>query len=363
VPFLEGRAIPPEAEGIVLAPRASREVESLFEHCRRAVTFTLARLGPDGLPLIGAGDWNDGLDRLGRRGRGQSVWLGCFLLDVLAGMAALAEARGDVGLASAWAAAAERLREAIRRMARGDRFVRATDDRGRELLLDDALSAAWPVLSGGVDLAEGVALLDRALGRLERDGMVLLLDPPFDEASDPYPGRIAAYPPGVRENGGQYSHGVSWLVDALLRLAALADAADRRGQSARLRARAVETWYKISPLGPSDPARLARYGLPPHQQPADVSFGPGYEERGGWAWYTGSAARMLSAAHGLLGLELRGGELVLPDDPQAPRGALRLRRLVWRGRVLVDAGRRAGAAVAPTPIAAPRTLPRDCGDL
>ncbi len=363
VPFLEGRPIPPEAEGIVLAPRPSREVESLFEHCRRAVAFTLARLGPDGLPLIGAGDWNDGLDRLGRRGRGQSVWLGCFLLGVLHDMAPLAEARGEEGLASTWRAAADGLRRSLRRMARGDRFVRATDDRGRELLLDDALSAAWPVLSGAVDLDEGIRLIERALGRLERDGMVLLLDPPFDEASDPYPGRIAAYPPGVRENGGQYSHGVSWLVDALLRLAGLAEEVGRPDEGARLRARAVDIWYKISPLGESDPARLARYGLPPHQQPADVSFGPGYEERGGWAWYTGSAARMLSAAYGLLGLEARGGELVLPEHPTVPRGELRLRRLVWRGRVLVDAAGRVEAAPAAAPIVAPRTLPRDRGDL
>lgn len=339
VPFLEGRAIPPGSEGIVFAPRPSREVESLFEHCRRAIDFTLARLGPNGLPLIGAGDWNDGLDRLGRRGRGQSVWLGFFLLDVLRDMVPLARRRGEARLAERWAGAADRLRRALMRMARGDRFVRAVDDRGRELLLDDALSAAWPVLAGLVDLDRGCRLVLGALDALERDGMVLLLHPPFDETSDPYPGRIAAYPPGVRENGGQYSHGVSWLVDALLRLAATAREAGRKADAEALEARAVEVWYKISPLGESGPERLARYGLPPHQQPADVSFGPGYEERGGWAWYTGSAARMLSAAYGLLGLSLRERELVLPSDPARPRGRLALRRLLWRGRVLFEADR------------------------
>ena len=126
---------------------------------------------------------------------------------------------------------------------------------------------------------------------------------------------------------------------ALLCLAAQARERGRAADAARLEARAVEVWYKISPLGESDPAHFARYGLPPHQQPADVSFGPGYEERGGWAWYTGSAARMLSAAYGLLGLSLRDRELILPPDPTAPRGRLRLRRLAWRGRVLVEAGR------------------------
>lgn len=347
VPFLEGRQIPPGADGIVFAPRPSREVESLFEHCRRAIAFTLARLGPNGLPLIGTGDWNDGLDRLGRRGRGESVWLGCFLLEVLQGMRGLAAARGEEALATAWGQAASRLRTALRRMARGDRFVRAIDDRGRELLIVDALSAAWPVLADVVALEEGIRLVEAALAVLERDGMVLLLHPPFDERSEPYPGRIAAYPPGVRENGGQYSHGVSWLVDALLRLAERARAAGRELEAERLEARAVEVWYKISPIGESEPAKLARYGLPPHQQPADVSFGPGYEERGGWAWYTGSAARMLSAAYALLGLELRKGALMLTRDPARPRGTLRIKRLSWRGELIVEGGRaRIAAAVS-----------------
>ncbi|MCX7630401.1 MAG: hypothetical protein N2038_09135 [Geminicoccaceae bacterium] len=355
VPFLEGRPIPPGADGVVFAPRPSREVESLFEHCRRAIDLALSRSGPNGLPLIGTGDWNDGFDRLGHRGRGESVWLGCFLLDVLRGMSGLAASRGRDDLVRAWDEAAERLRAALRRMARGDRFVRATDDRGRELVLTDALSAAWPVLAQVVDLDEGVRLVEAALAVLEQDGMVLLLHPPFDETSDPYPGRIAAYPPGVRENGGQYSHGVSWLVDALVELAARARARGRESEAERLEARAVEVWYKISPIGESDPAKLARYGLPPHQQPADVSFGPGYEERGGWAWYTGSAARMLSAAHALLGLAMRNGELVFTRDPGRPCGTLRLERLLWRGRVLVEGGSACAPVVANSAMQ-PRAL-------
>ncbi len=339
IPFLEGRRIPPGAEGIVLAPRTSREVASLFEHCRRAIDLTLGRLGRHGLPLIGSGDWNDGFDRLGRRGRGESVWLGFFLLDVLRSTAPLARRRGEVDVASRWEAAADRLARALARMARGDRFVRALDDRGRELVLDDALGAAWPVLCGAVELEAGRRIVLSALDALERDGLVLLLHPPFDETSEPYPGRIAAYPPGVRENGGQYSHGVSWLVDALVRLAELAREAGRPEEAAELEARAVRTWYAISPLSVSDPGRLARFGLPPHQQAADVSFGPGYEGRGGWSWYTGSAARMLSAAYALLGLRVHDRTLVLRADATRPRGGLRLRRLVWRGRPLVEGGR------------------------
>jgi cyclic beta-1,2-glucan synthetase len=136
----------------------------------------------------------------------------------------------------------------------------------------------------------------------------------------------------VRENGGQYSHGVSWLIDALARLSEQAAAQGLAEEAARLRARAVEIWIKISPLAESSTEHLDRYGLPPHQQPADVYWGPGYNGRGGWSWYTGSAARMLSAAYAVLGIKMVDGELVLPADLFEPKGPLVLRRLVYRGR-------------------------------
>jgi cyclic beta-1,2-glucan synthetase len=329
-PFLEGAAVPRGQDGMVLSPRVSRDTATVYEHCRRAIARTLARRGSHGLPLLGSGDWNDALDRVGRAGRGESVWLGFFLHDVLLAFADLAQAREGPEAAGADLAEAGRLREALASMWRVERFVRATTDAGEELAFWDALTAAWPVLSGAVDFERGRLAVEIALEHLERDNLVLLLAPPFDAASRPFPGRIADYPPGVRENGGQYSHGVSWLIDALVRLSEQAAAKGLGEEATRLRARAVEIWIKISPLAEITAAHIDRYGLPPHQQPADVYWGPGYTGRGGWSWYTGAAGRMLSAAYALLGLQMRDGELVLPPDLFEPKGGLVLRRLVFR---------------------------------
>jgi cyclic beta-1,2-glucan synthetase len=331
-PFLEGAPVPRGADGIVLSPRVSRDTASVYQHCRRAIARTLAQRGAHGLPLFLSGDWNDALDAVGRQGRGESVWLGFFLHAVLVEFAGfVAEREGDAA-AAADLAEAERLRAALAGAWRVERFLRAYTDEGEELAFADALTAAWPVLSGAVDFERGRLAVESTLEHLERDNLVLLLAPPFDHASRPFPGRIADYPPGVRENGGQYSHGVSWLIDALSRLSEQAAAQGLAEEAARLRARAVEIWIKISPLAESTAEHLDRYGLPPHQQPADVYWGPGYTGRGGWSWYTGSAARMLSAAYAVLGLEMRDGELVLPADLFEPKGALQLRRLVYRGR-------------------------------
>ena len=305
-PFLEGRPIPHGAEGLGFAPRPSAERASLYEHCRRAIDYTLARRGQHGLPLIGTGDWNDALDRIGNRGRGQSVWLGFFLHRVLVDFAPLAQARGDDATASRWLGEAERLRTALATMQRDARYLRAIADDGTQLLLANALTAAWPALSGAVPAQAALAALRADLPELESDHLVRVQWPPSDEHSKPWPGRIALYPPGVRENGGQYSHGSSWLVDALTALAR--DSADTRTAD-QLRADALRLWCKISPLDRDAPELAARYGLAPHQQAADVYSGPGHEGRGGWSWYTGAAARMLWAAYGLLGIERRAGTL------------------------------------------------------
>ncbi|MFO1075191.1 MAG: hypothetical protein U1E17_21355 [Geminicoccaceae bacterium] len=337
LPFLEGRPLPRGVEGVVQVPRPSRDSASLFEHCRRAIDFTLARLGPGGLPLIGTGDWNDGLSEIGRRGRGESVWLGFFLHDVLVGFAGLAGLRGEAEAAAGYRRHAEALRGRLEAMWRGDRYVRVVTDDGIELAWHDALVGAWPALSGAAGLMRGLEALEGALAGLERAHQVLVLSPPFDEDSEVVAGKIADYPPGVRENGGQYSHGSSWLVDAATRLAQEAEAEGDAMTAARLRDRAFELWCKISPLGKTEPALLDRYGLPPHQQPADIYCGPGYELHGGWSWYTGAAGRMLCAAHGMLGLRLVGGELVLDPDATRRSGALRLQRAVHRGRVVATA--------------------------
>ena len=338
VPFLEGPSLPRGVNGIVIVPRLSRDVASVYEHCRRAIARTLAHKGVNGLPLLGTGDWNDALDRAGARGRGESVWLGFFLHDVLVAFAELADRRQGPGAGDADRIEAGRLRTALACMWRGERFVRATTDAGEELVFADALTSAWPVLSGAVGFDQGRTAVETALRELERDDLVLLLAPPFDADSRPDPGRIAEYPPGVRENGGQYSHGVSWLVDALVRLAELAAAEDCPEEATRLRARAVEIWLKISPISEAGRENLDRYGLSPHQQPADVYFGPGYAGRGGWSWYTGGAARMLSAAYAILGIQMRDAELVIPDDLFEPKGPLVLKKLVFRGRTFERPG-------------------------
>ena len=217
-----------------------------------------------------------------------------------------------------------------------DRFPRLVASNGDAISWFDALMGSWPVLSGAVDFERGRQTVEAALTALEREHQVLLLTPYFGEHSPRVPGRIADYPPGVRENGGQYSHGSSWLVDALMQLSDTARAPRRARQLAEhLRARAFEVWRKISPLDKTGPDLLDIYGLPPHQQPADIYFGPGYEGRGGWSWYTGAAARMLTAAYAILGLRLVEGELALEQDAFAGDRELRLRKVAYRGRELV----------------------------
>ena len=328
IPFLEGEPIPAGAEGLGFAPRPSAERAPLREHCRRAIDYTLARRGRHGLPLIGTGDWNDALDRIGHRGRGESVWLGFFLHRVLIDWASQAGLRSDPALSGRWHAEATRLRGALAAMRRGERYVRAVSDDGVELLHANALTAAWPALSGAVGAEEARAALRADLAELEGAHLVRVQTPPFDEHSPLWPGRIALYPPGVRENGGQYSHGASWLVDALT---ALARTADQGSDADHLRAEAFRLWQKISPLGRDDRELAARYGLAPHQQPADIYSGPGHEGRGGWSWYTGAAARMLWAAYGLLGIELHDG---VPVRGATPSGGLELYEIRVRGERL-----------------------------
>jgi cyclic beta-1,2-glucan synthetase len=328
VPFLEGRPLPRGAKGILLVPRRSRDIGTLYEHCRRAVEWSLARRGARGLPLIGSGDWNDGLDALGAKGRGESVWVGFFLHAILRDFAPIAGRIEGKEAERRYDVEAERLRHALSSMWRDDGYVRATTDDNDELLVTSALMASWPALSGAVDVDRAREALEIASRHLEKDTRVLLLSPPFDERSEPYPGRIAEYPPGVRENGGQYSHGASWIVDAWLRCADLEAARGEETQAARCRARAWKVWLAISPLTKTS----LDYGLPPHQQPADVYEGEGHGGRGGWSWYTGAAARMLWAAYALLGIALESGELRVSPVAPAEGGAPKLERLVYRGR-------------------------------
>ncbi len=338
IAFLEGKKLPRGERHLLFVPRRSRDSASVYEHCRRAVERALAHFGRNGLPLTGASDWNDGFDKAGEKGRGESIWLGFFLHDVLCRFAELAGVKESEAAKARYLQLAATLRKSLDHMWRGDRFVRLITDAGEEFSPISALSGAWPVLSGAVDLERGAAAVEAALAKLEREDMVLLLDAPFDEHSSPYPGRIGEYPPGVRENGGQYSHGVSWLVDALIRLSELAVAGGRRDQANQFRKRAAEIWIKISPLdtyaSTAAGEKQVMYGLAPHQQPADVYFGPGYEGRGGWSWYTGAAARMLSAAYEIIDLRLENGVPRLGQGGFSQDGPITLKRVLYRGRNL-----------------------------
>jgi cyclic beta-1,2-glucan synthetase len=334
LPYLEGPKIPNGVVDLVFAARPSLEMGSVYDHCRRAIDHALGRFGSHGLPLIGTGDWNDSIDVAGLQDKGESVWLGFFLHDVLLGFSDFVRAREGEAAAHAFQARTAALQQALDAVWLGDRYPLAYDDSGAPFDVASAMTAAWPVLSGAADLERGRRALDEGMRHLEKDDRILLVTPAFDETSSPFPGRVTDYPPGVRENGGQYSHGVSWVVDAYMRLAAQAKANGEDLLAAKMAARAFQCWVKISPIGKTEGDKLATYGLAPHQQPADIYDGPGYEGRGGWSWYTGSAARMLSAAYAILGIEMKNGEITAPDDLFEPKGALQVKAIRIDGKMI-----------------------------
>jgi cyclic beta-1,2-glucan synthetase len=312
LPFIEGPALAPDQMDDYFQPGRSAEPASLYEHCARAIEVSLA-VGRHGLPLIGSGDWNDGMNRVGYQGRGESVWLGFFLFGVLAAFTGIAEGRGDPR-ADRWRGHMRGLRRALERHGwDGDWFRRAFFDDGTPLgsasnleCRIDSIAQSWSVLSGAVP--EGRAR--RAMAAVEEylihrgDGLVLLFTPPFDR-SDVDPGYVKGYVPGVRENGGQYTHGAIW---TMLAFAALGEG-DKAGEL-------------FSILNPINDARtragVHRYKVEPYVMPADVYAEPPHVGRGGWTWYTGSAGWMYQAGvEWILGFRLRGSTLVI--DPCIPR--------------------------------------------
>jgi cyclic beta-1,2-glucan synthetase len=338
VAYLEGPAVPEKEDTWVIAPRASRESGDVYEHCVRAIDYTLRHLGANGLPLLGAGDWNDGIDALGREGRGTSVWMGFFFYDVLTRFVALALTKNDSAFAERCEKARTALRAALEVGWQGTHYALDFADNGQPLGMPNAMTTGWPAHSGAVDHARGVAAIEGGLKDIEKANRILLLEKPFFEHSAPYPGRIADYPPGVRENGGQYSHGASWIIDGFVRLSEEARAAGDSGAAASLMGRAFSIFEKISPLKKTDPDNIARYGLAPNQQPADIYDGYGHDGRGGWSWYTGSAARMLSAAYAMLGLKMIDGQVVIAAELFEAKGELRVRTLHAGGQDRVQPG-------------------------
>ena len=344
VPYLEAPHVPEHEDTLVVASRPSREVGDVYEHSRRAIEYTLRHMGANGLPLLGAGDWNDGIDGLGDRGIGTSVWMGFFFFNVLSGFISIARAKSDEAFAQRCEQAREAVRAALEVGWQGDHYALDFADDGSVVGRRNAMTTGWAAHSGAVDFERAVAALEGGLEGIERPNRVLLLEEPFFEHSQPYPGRIADYPPGVRENGGQYSHGASWIVDGFLRVAGEARAKGDADAAARLTARAFEIFEKISPLKKTDPDTIATYGLIPIQQPADIYEGYGHGGRGGWSWYTGSAARMLSAAYVILGIAKVEGEIRVADELFEPKGELRVESLRIGEREWRREGRSAKAA-------------------
>lgn len=305
IPFIEGDPLAADAEDAYTVPRISAETATLFEHCARAIDARLT-VGAHGLPLMGAGDWNDGMSQVGAAGRGESVWLAWFLCRVVADFAPLAEARGEHQRAARWLAAADGWRQALDGPAwDGQWYLRAFFDDGTPLGTQagaecriDLIAQAWSVLSGAAPLErqrQAMASAERLL--LDPDsGLLRLLDPPLVH-HHPAAGYIQAYPPGVRENGGQYTHAAVWAVMAWARLGQ-ADAAWR-------------AWVACSPAHRAgDTLQGPRFGLEPYAVAADVCSQPPWVGRGGWNWYSGSAAGLYRAAIGsICGLQVQGDRL------------------------------------------------------
>ena len=323
VPFLEGQLLRPEEHDSFFLPTISDEVGTLFEHCARGLDASLL-VGSHGLPLIGTGDWNDGLNRVGELGRGESVWLGWLLYAALKEFAPYADARRETARAGAWRTHAQALQASLAREAwDGDWYRRAWFDDGTPLgsaageeCRIDAISQSWATISGAADAepaARAMAAVERELIR-PQDRLALLFTPPFDKTSLD-PGYIKGYPPGIRENGGQYTHAALWSVMAF---ASIGEGDKAAGL--------------FSLLNPINHARsrsdVHRYKVEPYVIAADIYANSPHSGRGGWTWYTGSAGGMQRAGiESILGLRLEDDILHLnPCIPQAwPRFEITLR--------------------------------------
>lgn len=303
--FLESRTLYEGEDSLYDLPVSLNASGNLYEHCVRAIKYS-HRFGEHGLPLIGAGDWNDGMDRVGNKGRGESVWLAFFLYDVLTEFSTIATNNRDVLFAESCKKEAATLQSNIERSGwDGEWYRRAYFDDGSPLgskenteCRIDAIAQSWSVLSNaGSDERKKMAMnaLDKYL--VKRDLKIIqLLDPPFD-ANGPSPGYIRGYVPGVRENGGQYSHAAIW---TLMAFAAMKD-----------RDKVWELFSMIQPLGhASDAESMKVYKVEPYVIAADVYANESHRGRGGWTWYTGSAGWMYQfIMSSLVGLELKKDRL------------------------------------------------------
>jgi cyclic beta-1,2-glucan synthetase len=313
VPFLSGRILEPHEHDAYELPTVTSESASLYEHCVRAIEVSLGT-GVHGLPLMGTGDWNDGMSLVGAGGQGESVWLGWFLVSILRPFADLADSRGDTARAGRYRGHAAALTIAIEQAWDGEWYRRAYFDDGTPLgskdnaeCRIDAIAQSWSVISGAGEPArahQAMAAVNEHLVRRE-ERLVLLLTPPFD-TMEPSPGYIRGYLPGVRENGGQYTHAALWNVLAFAKL----------GDGDR----AAELFALLNPVNHGrTPDEVERYRAEPYVIAADVYSVPPHSGRGGWTWYTGSAGWMYRVGiEAILGITLRRGALHIA--PCIPKG-------------------------------------------
>ena len=311
IPFLEAPALPPGVLEVYGVPVVSSQTGTLFEHCLRAVDRALT-VGAHGLPLIGSCDWNDGFDNVGPAGQGESVFVGWFLYAVLGAMVPWCEKRGEAARAARYRSERDRLGTMLEQSWDGEWYRRAYFDDGTPLGSSqndegkiDSLAQTWAVLSGAASPERAERAMGAVRAHLVRHGsdVILLLTPPFDHtALDP--GYIKAYLPGIRENGGQYTHAAAWVVLALTRLGS--------GDEA------MEFFHMLNPINHSRTAgQVAQYMTEPYAVAGDVYDHPAHRGRGGWTWYTGSAGWLYRVGlEAILGLQRHGGCFRL--DPCIP---------------------------------------------
>jgi cellobiose phosphorylase len=311
IAFLEARLVKPDEESYYDLPNKSEESATLYHQCVRAIERGL-KFGAHGLPLMGCGDWNDGMNLVGKDGRGESVWLAFFLYDVLTQFAELARSRNDLIFADRCVTQAQQLQKNIELHAwDGGWYLRAWFDNGEPLgsttnpeCQIDSLPQSWSVISGAGEpqrSRQAMTAVDQRLIR-RKDELMQLFDPPFDRSAL-NPGYVKGYIPGVRENGGQYTHGAIWTVMAFALM----------GENER-------AWELFGLLNPvhhgGTPQQIATYKVEPYVVAADVYAVAPHIGRGGWTWYTGSAGWMYRLLiETLLGVNLEGDQLRLTPRP------------------------------------------------
>ncbi|WP_338605599.1 GH36-type glycosyl hydrolase domain-containing protein [Desulfoferula mesophila] len=330
VNFIQAPLLEDSEHEIFVSPKTSSQSASVYEHCRLAIKKGMTQ-GPHGLPLMGSGDWNDGMNRIGQDGRGESVWLAWFIVEVLNAFSECSELCGQADDAARFREAAGALAKAVEDQAwDGAWYLRAYCDDGTpvgsaasEEARIDSIPQSWAAICGGADSERTAQALQSAREQLVRtdEKLVLLFTPPFDSSAID-PGYIKGYPPGVRENGGQYTHAALWLALGLIRRG------DADGAAALFRL--------LNPIEHArEPEDVARYKVEPYVVAADVYSLTGRVGQGGWTWYTGSAGWMYRLLiEEMLGLQIHGSELTI--DPVLPSAWKTVSLRFYRGKAVYE---------------------------